>query len=258
MKIIAHRGNSGEFIENSISACQSAVELFCDAIEVDLQEVDGHYFLFHDRFLQRLTDHSGDIYDYQFCQLTKIYLKSAQLRSKVAQSDSNKTSPKTQVANEKIATLEDLIKIAAKTDVMLNIELKGRMNISRLLTNLKQLCDKHGFSIENILISAFNHSHLLSIRKLDKKIKIGLLRHHQAPDLETMIATKPYSQHVELEAVTQDLVENIQAQKQLCFVYTVNYEDQFNYLKSIGVDGIFTDYPAQFLNLNNSQTIRAN
>jgi glycerophosphoryl diester phosphodiesterase len=242
MKIIAHRGNSSEFIENSISACRSAIELACDAIEVDLQEVDGHYFVFHDRFLQRLTDHAGDIYDYQYKEMMAVHLNPKNI---VTNSDKN-------LAKEKIATLENLIEIVADTDILLNIELKGRMNMAFLIKKLKQLCQKYGFSTENLLISAFNHDQLLLLRQLDNDIKIGLLRHHQAPKEAVIEAIQPYSQHVELEAVTQLLVENIQMQNILCFVYTVNYEDQFNYLKSIGVDGVFTDCPDYFIKLNTS------
>jgi glycerophosphoryl diester phosphodiesterase len=248
MKIIAHRGNSSDFIENSVSACRSALELACDAIEVDLQEVDGHYFVFHDRFLQRLTDHKGDIYDYQFHQMKAIHLnpKKIELSANAAICGEKTSKP----VKEKIATLSNLFAIVSETNTLLNIELKGRMNIPLLLKNIEYLCHKYKFNIDNVLISAFNHEQLLLLRAINPNIKIGLLRHHQEPEITVLETIKPYSQHVELEAVTKALVEDIQAQGIFCFVYTVNYEDQFKYLKSIGVDGVFTDYPAQFIALN--------
>lgn len=56
MKIIAHRGFSENYPENSLLAFNKAIEAGADGIETDVRmSVDGMAFIFHDTTLKRIT-----------------------------------------------------------------------------------------------------------------------------------------------------------------------------------------------------------
>ena len=54
MKVIAHRGYSGRYPENTMLAFEKAVEAGCDAIEMDVQLTkDGEVVVIHDERMER-------------------------------------------------------------------------------------------------------------------------------------------------------------------------------------------------------------
>lgn len=62
--VIAHRGNSGTYPENTMPAFRSALELGADAIELDVHlSADGEVIVMHDDRLHRTCTGSGHIAD---------------------------------------------------------------------------------------------------------------------------------------------------------------------------------------------------
>lgn len=54
-KIIAHRGDTMNAVENTVEAIESAAEAGADYSEIDIQETKDHQFVvFHDMTLRRL------------------------------------------------------------------------------------------------------------------------------------------------------------------------------------------------------------
>lgn len=55
--VIAHRALGGGFPENSLAGIQHAIERGIDVVEIDIQATaDGHYVVFHDPVLNRMTN----------------------------------------------------------------------------------------------------------------------------------------------------------------------------------------------------------
>jgi glycerophosphoryl diester phosphodiesterase len=60
--VIAHRGNSAEFPENTLASFSSALELGARFVEFDVQlSADGQLVVIHDPTLDRTTDGQGDV-----------------------------------------------------------------------------------------------------------------------------------------------------------------------------------------------------
>ena len=54
MKVIAHRGFSGIYPENTMLSFEKAVEAGCDVIELDVQETKDHVLvIIHDETIDR-------------------------------------------------------------------------------------------------------------------------------------------------------------------------------------------------------------
>lgn len=77
VKIIAHRGYSGKFTENSNAAFTGAVSFGAHGIEMDVQKTkDNNFVIFHDSDLNRMTGGRmpGKISEYTFRELTNTPL----------------------------------------------------------------------------------------------------------------------------------------------------------------------------------------
>ena len=106
MAVAAHRGDSYNYYENTMTAFEKAVESGCDMIETDIHlSLDGHLVLVHDDKVDRTTNGKG--------RVDKMTL--AQLKSLNA-GDTAKS--------EEIPTLEELFSWISTKNVTLNLEIK--------------------------------------------------------------------------------------------------------------------------------------
>ena len=72
-KILAHRGYSGKYPENTLLAFEKAVEAGADIVEFDVQiSADGNIFVIHDEKLERTTSGAGMIMDSHSKHIRKL------------------------------------------------------------------------------------------------------------------------------------------------------------------------------------------
>ena len=72
-KLIAHRGYTQHYPENTLLGLEAAIEAGAEYIEVDIQlSKDQVVFLFHDRNLQRLCGQKGALHDYSAAELSRF------------------------------------------------------------------------------------------------------------------------------------------------------------------------------------------
>lgn len=70
MLVIGHRGAAGHATENTLRSFQAGIDLGVDIVEADVQATrDGQLVVFHDKLLDRLTNASGYVWDYDYAQL---------------------------------------------------------------------------------------------------------------------------------------------------------------------------------------------
>jgi glycerophosphoryl diester phosphodiesterase len=76
-RIIAHRGSSTIYPENSMAAFSHAKVSGADALEVDVRRSsDGKLFCFHDRRLTRLTGHKSEFEETHSSVIEQLRIKS--------------------------------------------------------------------------------------------------------------------------------------------------------------------------------------
>ncbi|GAA6204792.1 glycerophosphodiester phosphodiesterase family protein [Thalassotalea sp. SU-HH00458] len=231
MKIIAHRGASGEFPENSILAFEQAILQEADGIELDVHfhSPSQQFIVLHDQYLDEITNAKGQINQYSLEQLTQLSLGQEQ----------------------KLITLSQaLTTIAGRT--LVNIEIKSacsdisivNLHLSALKSQINYAIKHLGFSSQQFVLSSFNH-HII------KQSKLIL------PDIETaaLIAHNPieyasFAQKLKclainpaIECLEQALVTNAQQLGLKVWVYTVDREEDINFCRQINVDAIFTNFP---------------
>lgn len=210
MQIIAHRGASAFFKENTLTAFKAALAFGVNSFETDIQLTkDNFLVLQHDYFLENKT-----IKEYSFKELKNLGLCS----------------------------LEKLLSILNKRN-KLNIEIKNDDNIypgieEKLAACLKQLGqDKN----PNLLISSFYLPSLEKIKKLLPNLKIGLLTKNF--DLKEVERLHPYSVNMSYKRITKEIINLCHSKNIKVFIYTVNDLELLNNLEKDGVDAVFSDNP---------------
>ena len=72
-KVVAHRGDSAHFPENTLHAFESAYAMGVDVIETDVHlSKDGEVVIWHDPTLDRNTNGSGMIEEHTLAELKKL------------------------------------------------------------------------------------------------------------------------------------------------------------------------------------------
>lgn len=239
MKVIAHRGASGEFPENTLAAIKEAINQQADGIEFDIQYHHSNDFvLLHDYSLEKTTNGKGSINDYSLIDLQK--LNAGQ--------------------NEFIPTLHQALALI-NGHCLVNIEIKSSdtknndlLKVTQLLSQvLNHAVNHNNFLWSQFIVSSFNHQLLAKIKPLLPKISTA-----------TLIRTCPvdYAQCAQqlnanginpsFNIINQQLIDDAHQRGLQVWVYTVDSEEDIYSCYFYGIDAVFTNFPARtktFINL---------
>ncbi|MBV9119996.1 MAG: hypothetical protein JOZ39_04765 [Chloroflexi bacterium] len=210
MKVIAHRGNSAQYPENTLAAFESAVELDVDMIEFDVRmSCDGEVVVIHDDSVDRTTSGAGKV----------GALTVAELRSLG------------------VPTLAELLALP----VGLNIEIKERRVTPRVMELIRGRGD--------IVVSSFDWLALDEARQINPGQALGYLcrAFNCEQGITRAAAADAASVNCPCAAVELGLVTAAHDAGLEILVYTVNDIAEGRLIETMGVDGIFTDEPAVML-----------
>jgi glycerophosphoryl diester phosphodiesterase len=231
--IFAHRGASADAPENTLASFKLAVEQGAQAVELDAKlSNDGKIIVIHDQTLQRTTNGSGIVCDSNFDDLRALDAGSW-------------FSDK--FAGEKIPLLEEVLESVAH-QVFVNIEVTNyKTPKDSLPIEIANLVLKMG--LENrVLFSSFLPKNLQILKNLLPTTPVALLTEPKIYPLTqfTGIAKRvsPEIQHPYLTDVNPRMLEKAHKNGKRIHCWTVNKENDMKRLFAMGVDGIFTDYPA--------------
>lgn len=148
IKIIAHRGNTANQPENTLSAFRAALDAGANAIELDVHlSKDGELIVHHDYYLGNPDNGEGTLPDQE-----STYIKTLKI------SDS-----------EHIPTLEEVF-AAIGDKLQYEIELKGYTE--EFLRKVLDLAGKHGL-IPNIEFTSPHSYALTKVKELNPDVKTG-------------------------------------------------------------------------------------
>jgi glycerophosphoryl diester phosphodiesterase len=216
----AHRGASGHEPENTFRSFFKALELGATWIECDARVVEDTAIVFHDRTLQRMTGSSGVV-----SKQSLAHLRSLQL-------------PK----GETIPLLTEVLsKLHGKAS--LQIELKGPKSGSVVGRELIRALQQ-GWDAESFLVSSFDYEELQIFKDIAPTIPLGLLTYGYPLNCQGIAQTFGVrSVHLHIDSTTEKRVSELRKAGYKVFVYTVNDEEDIQWVRSIGANGVFSDYP---------------
>lgn len=231
----AHRGSVTEAPENTVSAIKKALAHDVQAIEIDVQLTkDNHLVIVHDHHLRRFNKKiKGDVRDYTLKEIKQFNIGAYFSK---------------EFANEKLATLEEMLEIIPKT-LFLNIEIKNAPVVYEHISEILLTTLKKHERTEHVLISSFNHETLQYFQTEAPHIPLGLLferrvfrplKHAKQSSLEV------YSIHPNKLHINKRFIKKCHKAGYKVYPYTVNDVSTYQRFKAWGVDGVFSDNPAIF------------
>ena len=222
--MIAHRGTTKNFPENTIEAYSESIKLGYGGIELDvLSSKDGILYCSHNHQLERETSAGGYINEMESSELDKI-----------------KTGAHSHPNNQKpMPRLEKAVK-QIPNNIRINIEIKfsGPFDFSTISILRKEIIRNK--IKQPVLISSFNPFLVFYARWFIPNIKTGYLV--ETPDMIKWIhLAHPDCLHPRADLLNENLIEMCRLKNVAINTWTVNSAPAINYCKKIGVDGIISD-----------------
>ncbi len=234
MKVIAHRGYSGKYPENTMLSFQKAVEAGCDGIELDIHvSKDGVTVIIHDETLDRTTDGEGPVRDYTYEELKQF---------NAAKGFGHITD------FEPIPTFEEYCRWAAAYPVTTNIEIKtDHYPYEQIEEKAVELVKRYGLE-ERVVFSSFNHGSLTKVKKLMPRVKCGaLIESGTEKGIGHYCRTSGFEYaHPEFDGIDQTLVDECKSRGIGMNVWNVNDLEQLEKLYYWDCDGVITNDPERF------------
>lgn len=235
MKVIAHRGANREAIENSRDAYEKAIRGGASRIELDVQiSRDGHAVIMHDDQLGHTVESRERISMMSRDDLARFKLKNG----------------------EPIPFLDDIVDEFADR-VELNIEIKGRS--TQLAEVVGQICRDHG-RLDAFVISSFESEPLVHLKDRYPAIERACLWGSDnlmggnfsrfAPPVFMMTAGARIF-HPVADWIDWNLMDQARARGWKVYGWvpmageTTGRETLWNWLATLGVDGLCTNYPRE-------------
>ncbi len=240
-KVLAHRGYSSKYPENTAISFKKAIEFKADGIECDVQKTkDGKYIIIHDDSIDRTSDHKGKVKDIDLKTLETYDFGNG----------------------ERLLELEEFLKIIPP-NTYLDLELKeetlSREDLQYIHDKILQYIDP-----KNIMISSFEPKLLLDFPK--KGVKLGLsvddrFKNKGFLGLEKMILKLwPYSLNLPVqmfdeigEKRTINLLRLLKLQGRKIAFWTINTKQDYEKVKKYA-DFIITNEVEKILGLVHNET----
>lgn len=224
--IIAHRGYSSVFPENTLAAFAGALDIGADYIELDVQLTkDGQVMVFHDDKLKRITGAEGGVSDYTFEELSALDAGSWFSSS---------------FAGEKIPTLEEVLTLIRDSECKVYLELKDigeAEGFEEAVLSVTEQCQM----TDRCLFASFRYSYLEHLKELNGEL---LTLYNTSSGKTTLPVEFPADYYgLNMEFITSDTVNAIHQAEKKAYVWTVNTPVQMKNVQDMGVDGIVTNYP---------------
>jgi len=212
--IIAHRGFSSRYLENTLASVEAAVRLGVDFVEIDVQETrDGELIVFHDYRLNRICGARGRV--------------------------RHKTLAEIQRLNPQVPTLREVLATCrGRSRVLIEIKRADPRKVAEVIVKLRMEREVIVFSLSVARMKQFAAA-------APGVPRFGLIARNP---LWAMARLKS-AVNIEGLGISRRLVTSPRVVRQIhrrgwrVFVWTVNREAEMRKLARWGVDGIITNHP---------------
>lgn len=230
--VIAHRGDSHRFPENTLPALQGALEAGAVMAEVDLSlSADHKVVILHDETLERTTNGQGPLEQKSYEDLRKLDA-GAWFAPDFAQT--------------RLPSLDEVLELA-QGRMLLNLEIKpqtferGQEAFIRHLVETLRLRQQTA----EVLISSFAPQALLALAEQAPEIKLALLAEAplDASAWGLLKRLKAYAFHTAAEAVRSEDATALAGGGYNYLAYTLNQAEEARKLFALGLGGVFSDDP---------------
>ncbi len=223
--VTAHRGDSEHAPESSAAAFKKAIEDgFTDRIEFDVHpSKDGYAIVMHDSSTERTCGKGGDISD-----MTLAEIKQLECGSWFAD----------EFSNEKVLTLEELLELTG--DFPLLLEIKNHSKQEGFEESIIETLRKYN-CIDRVMIHSSSYESVVKAKIAAPEIDCGLIMLFSLGDFQDIPYTDFYS--IEHTLISKRDISLAHLYNKKIFAWTVNKEENADWMIRYGIDSIITDNP---------------
>lgn len=223
VSMIAHRGYSGMYPENTELAFEKAAEHGSEGAETDVRMTkDGVFVVSHNSEVVLKDGTKLKVSDSTYEELTAQPLKNRKTLDKVY-----------------LCTFEKYLEVMKKYDMICFIELKGEFTdeqVNQVFTMAKEVYD-----LKKCIMQSFNFDNLIRV-------------HEQFPEMEVMLTygvgdegyercfDYGFSIDCDYQCITEEMIEEFHSRGLKVALWTANELLSLSYCKSLGVDFIESDF----------------
>ncbi len=258
--VIAHRGASYDVAEHTLPAYLSAIDTGADGLECDVRLTrDGHLVCVHDRTVNRTSNGSGIVSEYDLSALRELDFQS--WREDLPSGDDQPylagvAPDRLSADSSRVLTLETLLGVVADAGrpVRLLIETKHPTRYGGLVEKeLVRLLQRFGWAEPAggpppVTIMSFAQIALRRVRLLAPAVPLVLLLLRETPFRRD--GRLPYGVHIAgpgLKLVREDpgYVERVHTAGNQVFCWTVDQPTDVELVSRLGIDAIITNRPRE-------------
>lgn len=229
--IEAHRGDSSNAPENTLSAFERAIRLAVPWMELDVRPArDGTPMVIHDDTVDRTTNGSGAVSELTVDELLRL-------------DAGTKFSPAH--AGEGIPRFVDVLDMVAPTASRLNVEIKSPPHGAGLARTVVDLLRQFGKQRE-YTVSSFDLHALATIRTMAPEITLALIGDGAEILTHAERLHLPWI-HGNHTTVSKEIVARAHAQGIRVNVWTVDTPETYPLWRATGVDKLCTNRPELML-----------
>jgi len=233
-KLIAHRGTSGEAPENTLIAIQKAIDIGVDSIEFDVRLTkDGIPVVIHDATLSRTTggqDHSN-IHDLTLEQIRKLDIGSW-------------FDPR--FSGETISTLEEVLKIANRTALMIELK-EGVESPEEMVKSILKVLKTTDSNPEFLKFGSFSVPIIQELMKKAPELDvIGIAE--EVDNIEGFINLGLKHMALWYQLIDTDLIQVLHQKGIAVWTFTVDDPEVARLLIALSIQGIITNQPRNMRN----------
>ena len=233
--VIAHRGASAYYPENTLPSFEGAIAMGTDMVELDVQlSSDNEVVVFHDEKISRCTDGRGKIADHTLAELKKL--------------DAGSWYDK-KFKNARIPTLAEVLGVC-KNKIAVNIEIKteavGKMFFGGIEEKCIKIVEQSGMR-KHVVFSSFDPRAIMHLKQIDDNVTVAVLfeKKHYGSKLPSDIIESVGADAFNCSSAefNKKWLANVKLNNIPVNIYTVNDTKNMNRFLKIGVSGIFTNKP---------------
>jgi len=224
--VVAHRGYSGRYPENTLSAFSAALKPGVDGVEMDIQtSADGHLIVCHDTTVDRTTDSQGRI-----GSLTLERIRSFDAGSWF--------DP--HFAGERVPTLPEVLDLLqGRATPFIEVKEPGYEGLLARLLEDRSL-------VSGVVVISFWADVLRRLQDLLPGLRLGFLTVNPS-DLARVLEMQIPVLSIQHDAVSEELVDRAHRQRVQVSCWTANDPRDIARLIDLGVDAITSDHPDRVL-----------
>lgn len=228
-KVVAHRGFSGKYPENSTLAFEKSIKAKADMIELDIRITkDKEIIVIHDLDLKRTSDGEGSVEEMTLAEIHQYDIGSW-------------LSPR--FTGQRVPLLRDVLRLCKANGMELNIEIKATEH-TEIVPMLNEMLIEEDF-LQGVIVSSFDIPLLEALKEINPEIPCGYL--FDKTDIMEVLkesASKGFEAiHPRWLRITPEAKAEADRLGIMINCWTVNLEEDMQSMIELGVNGIITNYP---------------